>query len=159
MDFHVLMKQSFFNKLYIRAFTIIINDLKIFHFRVVPFKVFVYGSFHLVFLKWSLFLMPDWNSVSNPEFFMLIHTSFHIFCAKNLGAISYSLSISKFSSSVFFISDKTTSKPKGIFREGKTENYQSRTLNNYEAINQVVLKQIYFSVTSEKILMLQKRDS
>ena len=48
--------------------------------------------------------MADWNSVSNSEFFMLFHTSSYIFCAKNLGecAIFYSLSISKFSSLVFF---------------------------------------------------------
>ena len=51
MDFHFLMEQSFFKKLYIRAFTIVIDDLIVFLFRDVPLKAYIYGSFDLYGFK------------------------------------------------------------------------------------------------------------
>ena len=42
------------------------------------------GAFTYVVLKMASSLMADWNVVSNPEFFMLFHTSSHIFRAKNM---------------------------------------------------------------------------
>ena len=55
-------------------------------------------------LKMVFSLMADWNVVSNPEFFILIHTSSHIFCAKNISecAIFYSLSTSWFKAEASF---------------------------------------------------------
>ena len=49
--FTFLMEQSFFKKLYIRAFTVIIDDLKVFLFRDVPLKAYVHGSFDLCGFK------------------------------------------------------------------------------------------------------------
>ena len=40
------------------------------------------GALTYVVLKTVFSLMGDWNVVHNPEFFMLLHTSSHIFCAK-----------------------------------------------------------------------------
>ena len=50
------------------------------------------------------YLMADWNVVSNPEFFMLFHKSFHIFYAKIISecAIFYSLSTSAFKTEASF---------------------------------------------------------
>ena len=55
-------------------------------------------------LKMVFSLMADWNVVSNSEFFILIHTSSHIFCAKNISecAIFYSLSASGFKTEASF---------------------------------------------------------
>ena len=55
-------------------------------------------------LKMVFSLMADWNVVSNPEFFILIHTSSHIFCAKNISecTIFYSLSTSGFKTEASF---------------------------------------------------------
>ena len=55
-------------------------------------------------LKTVFSLMADWNLVSNPEFFILIHTCSHIFCAKNISecAIFYSLSTSGFKTEASF---------------------------------------------------------
>ena len=55
-------------------------------------------------LKMVFSLMADWNVVSNSEFFILIHTSSHIFCAKNISecAIFYSLSTSWFKAEASF---------------------------------------------------------
>ena len=49
-------------------------------------------------LKMVSSLMADWNVVSNPEFFMLFHTSSQIFSVENISecVISYSLSTSEF---------------------------------------------------------------
>ena len=48
MDFHFFNATVFFfKKLYIRAFTVIIDDLKGFLFRDVPLKAYIYGSFDL----------------------------------------------------------------------------------------------------------------
>ena len=51
MDFHFLMEQSFFKKLYIRVFTAVIDDLIVFLFRDVPLKAYIYGSFDLCGFK------------------------------------------------------------------------------------------------------------
>ena len=55
-------------------------------------------------LKTVFTLMADWNVVSNPEFFILIGTSSHIFCANNVSecAIFYSLSTSGFKTEALF---------------------------------------------------------
>ena len=47
MDFHFLMEK----KLYIKAFIVIIDDLKVFLFRDVPLKACIYGSFDLCSFK------------------------------------------------------------------------------------------------------------
>ena len=49
--FTFLMEQSFFKELYIRAFTVVIDDLKVFRFLTVPLKAYIYGSFHLCGFK------------------------------------------------------------------------------------------------------------
>ena len=41
------------------------------------------GTLTYVVLKRVSSLMADWNVISNPEFFMLFHTSCHIFGAKS----------------------------------------------------------------------------
>ena len=55
-------------------------------------------------LKTVFSLKAHWNVVSNPEFFILIHTSSHIFCAKNISecVIFYSLSTSGFKTEASF---------------------------------------------------------
>ena len=45
--FIFLMKQSFFKKLFIRAFAVIIDDFKIFLFLSVPLRAYIYGIFDL----------------------------------------------------------------------------------------------------------------
>ena len=56
------------------------------------------GALTYVVLKTVFSLMADWNVVSNPEFFMLCHTTSHILCAENTSecAIFCSLSTSGF---------------------------------------------------------------
>ena len=50
--FIFLMKQSFFfKKHYIRAFTVIIDDLKVFLFSSAQLKAYIYGSFVLYGFK------------------------------------------------------------------------------------------------------------
>ena len=78
MNFYCFNGIVFFKKLYIKAFIVIIDDLKVFLFRDTRLKACIYGSFDL-FLKTVFSLMADWNVVSNPVFFMLFHTSSHIF--------------------------------------------------------------------------------
>ena len=81
MDFHFLMEQSFLKKLYIKVFSVIIDDLKAL-VRDILLKAYIYGSF-----EWCGFkngLIADSNLVGNPDFYMLFSTSCHIFCAKNI---------------------------------------------------------------------------
>ena len=55
------------------------------------------GALTCVVLKMVSSLMADWKGVSNPEFFMLLCKSSHIFCATNSECgIFYSFSISRF---------------------------------------------------------------
>ena len=51
MDFHFFNGTVFFKKLYIRVFTVIIDDLKVFLFRDVSLKAYIYGSFDLCGFK------------------------------------------------------------------------------------------------------------
>ena len=46
-----LLEQPSFKKLYIRAFIFIIDDLKVFLFRFVQLKTYIYGSFDLYGFK------------------------------------------------------------------------------------------------------------
>ena len=52
------------------------------------------GTLTYVVLKRVSSLMADWNVISNPEFFMLFHTSCHIFGAKSTSECAISCSIS-----------------------------------------------------------------
>ena len=45
------MEQAFFKKLYITAFTVVIDNLIVFLFHDVPFKAYIYGSFYLCGFK------------------------------------------------------------------------------------------------------------
>ena len=102
--FTLLMEQSFFKKLYIKAFIVIIDHLKAFLFRNFRLKACIYRSFGLCCFKNGICLMGDWNVVCNPDFFMLLHTSSHIFCAKNISecAIFHSYSTSGFKTEASF---------------------------------------------------------
>ena len=62
------------------------------------------GALTYVVLKTVFSLMGDWNVVRNPKFFMLLHTSSHIFCTKHISecAIFYSLSTSGFKTEASF---------------------------------------------------------
>ena len=52
MDFHFFNETVFFfKKLYIRAFTVIIDDLKVFLFSGAQLKAYIYGSFVLYGFK------------------------------------------------------------------------------------------------------------
>ena len=55
-----------------KAFIVIIDDLKVFLFHALPLKAYIYGSY--VVLKTVFGLMGDWNIVSNSESFMLFFT-------------------------------------------------------------------------------------
>ena len=77
MDFHFFNEIVFFKKLYVKAFIVIIDDLKVFLFRALPLKACIYGSY--VVLKTVFSLMGDWNIVSNSEFFVLFFTQALIF--------------------------------------------------------------------------------
>ena len=81
--------------------------------------------------------MADWNVVSNPEFFMLIHKSSHIFCAKNISecAISCSISTSGFKTETSFIE-------KISFMRSLEKVFKS--LNDYTVGRVSVLKQNHF---------------
>ena len=41
MDFYVLMEQYLFKRLYIKMFTVIIDDLKVFIFYEIPLKAYI----------------------------------------------------------------------------------------------------------------------
>ena len=62
------------------------------------------GALAYVVLKTVFSLTGDWNIVRNPDFFMLLHTSSHIFCAKNISecAIFHSYSTSGFKTEASF---------------------------------------------------------
>ena len=102
--FTFLMESSFFKKLYIKAFIVITDDLKVFLFRDLHLKACIYGKFDLCGFKTVFSLMGDWNVVRNSEFFMLLQTSSHIFCAKiiNEWTIFYPHSTSGFKTEASF---------------------------------------------------------
>ena len=81
MAFYFNSGTVFFKKLYIKAFTVVIDYLKVFFFTMSRLRHKFPEAFIYVVLKMVSSLMADWN-VSNPEFFMLFHTNPHIFCAK-----------------------------------------------------------------------------
>ena len=62
------------------------------------------GALTYVVLKTVSSLMADWHVVNNPEFFMLFHTSSHIFRGKYMSecASFYSVSTSRFKSEASF---------------------------------------------------------
>ena len=62
------------------------------------------GALAYVVLKTVFSLTGDWNVVRNFDFFMLLHTSSHIFCAKNISecAIFHSYSTSGFKTEASF---------------------------------------------------------
>ena len=72
-----------FLKKLIIAFTVIIDDLKLF-FRHILLKPYIYGRLNMWLLQTVSRLMADWNVVSNPKFFYAVLHKLSYFFVLNI---------------------------------------------------------------------------